>query len=875
MVKVPPNATRINLSRNHINALPSSGVFSEFHQLQILTLDQNQVSFLHAGTFRGLSELKLLNLSCNCLSEIQSGTFQGLSRLKSLYMHRNSLSDIPSVFFLSLPRIKLLDLSRNKLESVGGNSVWNSSTLGWLDLSHNNISHLNLGSLPALSLLNLSHNPLGQMVPQTFAFNLYLKDLVLQGEMVQFLLGLAEEPPPILQSISFSYSVSLKDSTVCRLLQGLTKLKRLIVDLGGSGGLKNVSVLAACAKSKILQLNNAFLGSLENVPLLLPANGLIRLIMSNCNLQSISADTWKGLQILEVLHLDSNNELDIRNDTFIALQQLRSLKLDSSGIRKLHRDWFKNLGNLTTLSIIKNKLTELPGGVFSPLGNLKTLMLRQNVLRVIGKWDFCNLTQLQKLELDSNDIYHIDYGAFQGLKNLRWLGINGNRLKTVNPSIFQGLGRLTHLDMYNNRLHFGEQDVSPFEGLYSLVFLEFRYQGPGGDGLGTLGPSFFRGTENLHSLALGYMFMVTFHQDAFTPLSNLSLLYIASVSLTNVNLGRLFRNLTSLRKLTLYKTDLDSLPQDLLPPGSPLEYLNVRSNHFHVLEESLLGRLVHLSYLDVRDNPLSCTCQNAWFKNWSLNSPDMEAAYVYSLHCDNLPTSPYLWQFHDGDCVYNSLLFSLFLCTSLGDLLLMVLGLAWHMQWSYIRYLFLLVCSRVGGRRKVEGGGFLYDAFISYSSHDETWVMQELLPHLEGPGAGGRGEGGGGGFCLCLHHRNFRPGVAILENIEAAVYSSRRTLCVVSRDFLRSEWCSLEFQLASSRLLWERSDVLLLLFLEDIPDHCLSPYTRLRRLLRSNTYLLWPEREQDRAAFWVRLRDALHEGAGQGAEAGGFGGLMR
>ncbi|KAJ0059830.1 hypothetical protein NL108_013665, partial [Boleophthalmus pectinirostris] len=36
----------------------------------------------------------------------------------------------------------------------------------------------------------------------------------------------------------------------------------------------------------------------------------------------------------------------------------------------------------------------------------------------------------------------------------------------------------------------------------------------------------------------------------------------------------------------------------------------------------------------------------------------------------------------------------------------------------------------------------------------------------------------------------------IVENITDAIYGSRKTLCVISRRYLQSEWCSKEMQVA-------------------------------------------------------------------------------
>lgn len=231
----------------------------------------------------------------------------------------------------------------------------------------------------------------------------------------------------------------------------------------------------------------------------------------------------------------------------------------------------------------------------------------------------------------------------------------------------------------------------------------------------------------------------------------------------------------------------------------------------------------------------------------------LQVSYLYDLHCDNERSSSYLWQFDDKACSYDEVSFILLITFSVLDMLFVCVCLAWHKQGPTLRYLLLILKAKLHGRKRAAVGRFQYDAFISDCSSDEAWVMEQLVPNLERPAAGAPR------FRLCLHHRDFRPGTAVLENIEVAIYNSRHTICVVTRNFLRSEWCSVEFQLASLRLLCDGSDVLLLVFPEEIPEHCLSPYTRLRKIVRKRTYLLWPEEPQEQDAFWVRLVDALKD----------------
>ncbi|KAI9518004.1 hypothetical protein NQZ68_042230 [Dissostichus eleginoides] len=116
-----------------------------------------------------------------------------------------------------------------------------------------------------------------------------------------------------------------------------------------------------------------------------------------------------------------------------------------------------------------------------------------------------------------------------------------------------------------------------------------------------------------------------------------------------------------------------------------------------------------------------------------------------------------------------------------------------------------------------------------------------------------------------LKSLDFELGRNIVDNIVSAVYSSRKTICVVSRNFLKSEWCSLEIQLASYRLFDEHRDVLLLVFLEQISERQVSCYHRMRKVILKKTYLQWPSSDctdptQAQALFWNQLRRAIRSG---------------
>ncbi len=76
---------------------------------------------------------------------------------------------------------------------------------------------------------------------------------------------------------------------------------------------------------------------------------------------------------------------------------------------------------------------------------------------------------------------------------------------------------------------------------------------------------------------------------------------------------------------------------------------------------------------------------------------------------------------------------------------------------------------------------FEFDVFISYSSKDEQWVTETLLPRLEQ-----------GGVKACIDFRDFKPGWTSLHNIQYGVRHSRHTLLVLTENWFSREWTQFE-----------------------------------------------------------------------------------
>ncbi|KAJ2950585.1 hypothetical protein O0L34_g8834 [Tuta absoluta] len=133
----------------------------------------------------------------------------------------------------------------------------------------------------------------------------------------------------------------------------------------------------------------------------------------------------------------------------------------------------------------------------------------------------------------------------------------------------------------------------------------------------------------------------------------------------------------------------------------------------------------------------------------------------------------------------------------------------------------------------------LYDVFISFCHDDTTFVSEQLLPLLDLE------------YSVCVHLRDWVPGEMIPSQIKNSVEQSRRTIIVMSRNFIRSEWGRLEFQTAHVNGLADGRIRVIMIILDDVLEKDeLTP--ELRSYVRLNTYVRW-----DDPWFWEKLRYSL------------------
>ncbi|KYO40869.1 Toll-like receptor 21 precursor isoform A [Alligator mississippiensis] len=871
---LPANTTVLEVAHNTIACL-LPGAFTHLPALRSLHLPFNQLCDLAPGAFVGLQALQSLNLSHNQLQTLPTGAFTGLPNLTELVLNTNPLRTLPVDAFGPLPNLRHLLLCSCHLCDFGAiaQSLQGLTALQELSLCGNRLRALgpSPGLPPSLAVLRLCNNSLVAVDGGGRALLAGVRDLDLSynnlSDADSFarvslahlnilrLAGNQLDPFQLLavsnvpnRSLDFSgLPLGAKGvHGVCRCL-GPAPLTQLLLQHLELHVLHNGS-LAACPPMRALDLSGNRLRALGCVGEFLsaPQRAVLENLTAEHNLLAGLGSCLQAMRLpmLRELNLSYNRVLSVGRGAFAFAPNLRALRLNINTVAFLHRQALGTLPGLTELRLDNNLLTDLYIESFAGLPRLETLNLRNNRVAVLFPGVFKHLGRLRTLDLGGNILRRLTPAAFHGLGSLARLYLDGNHIAYISADIFQPVQTtLEVLDLKGNRLQYITAQLAhepPFLYLNRLTDLKLQAQQP--YGLKLIPHHFFRGLTALQALYLAQNKLLSVPPDAFDDLAQLRYLTLADSSNGMWDLPPgVFKNLSRLRVLDLENAGVHTLSLEVLGNLTQLEELRLAKNELRTFNGSVARALRTLHYLDLRKCPLSCACADAWLWPW-LNSSHAQVVYLYNLTCARRGPPTYLHGFSTTVCFLDVGLY-LFAATAPALLLFMALPVLYLRAYWRLRYHWFLLRSWVNERwQRADEGHYRYDAFVSYNSADEAWVLQDLVPQLEGAG-----------LCLCLHHRDFRLGRSIVDNIVDGIYSSRKTVCVLSRRYLRSEWCSLEIQLASYRLFDELRDVLVLVLLEDVPERELSAYHRMRKVMLRKTYIHWPPEPAAQSLFWAQL----------------------
>ncbi|XP_004677452.1 PREDICTED: toll-like receptor 4 [Condylura cristata] len=762
---------------------------------------------------------------------------------------------------------KELDLSFNPLKHLGGRSFSNYSELQVLDLSRCEIQMIEddaFHGLNQLSTLLLTGNPIQRLGMRAFSGLLNLQKLV----AVEITLASLEDFP-------IGHVKTLKELNVAHNFIHSFKLPDYFSNL------HNLEYLDL-SNNKIQNIYQRDLQVLYQRPLTglsldLSMNPLdfiqpgafkeIKLhqltLRSNFNSTDIMKTCIQGLAGLKIDRLvlgEFKNERELESFNTSALDGLCDVTIGEFQITLFHKfseettDFLNCLANISGISLVSlnlSKLSELTGYLrwqylelvkcrfekfpILMLKSLRKLVFTDN--KGVNILPELELPNLEFLDLSNNELTfnHCCSQTYLGTSRLKYLNLSFNAVITM-TSNFLGLEQLEHLDFHGSTLK-QVNDFSVFLSLKNLIYLDISYTNTQitFDGI-------FAGLDKLQVLKMaGNTFQGDMLRNIFTGLVNLTSLDLSHCKLKQVS-RKAFDPISRLQVLNMSHNNLLFLDVLLYEPLLNLQVLDYSFNGMMAPQEELHHLPRSLVSLNLTNNSFACVCEYQSFLQWAKDHKQLLVA-AEQMVCgtpDNMKYVPVL-SFRNATCQMNRIVITV------SVLAVLMVSTVVILYYKFYFHLMLLV-----GCKKYGRGESTYDAFVIYSSQDEDWVRNELVKNL---------EEGVPPFRLCLHYRDFIPGVAIAANIiQEGFHRSRKVIVVVSQHFIQSRWCIFEYEIAQTWQFLSSHAGIIFIVLQKLEKSLLRQQVELYRLLSRNTYLEWEDSVLGRHIFWRRLRKSLLDG---------------
>jgi insulin-like growth factor-binding protein complex acid labile subunit len=369
------------LSKNSGLQLPTDSNFINSLSLKHLALSGCNIRSVSVDTFANVSELEVLDLSYNYLESLDINILKVLPKLTHLYLKSNEINEIVPGVFGNNSRLEHLNLDNNKIKHLEIDVFYRLVNLKVIYLQENNLQHLHpetfLG-LPKFQSLFLTNN-FGLQIPtdRHIITSHSLKHLALSGCNINSVSveTFANVTALELLDLSYNYLMSLDIS----ILKVLPKLSRLLLRDNEISdiipGTLEISLLDYfdLGYNKIEHLgSDVFFGMVNLEYINLEFN----------KLQYLHPETFVGLPKLQMLILSHNYGLQIPTDRhFISSHFLKGLAIADCNVRSVSVETFANVSALNLIDLGGNNLKSLDISILKALPKLSEMYLYGNPLQ--------------------------------------------------------------------------------------------------------------------------------------------------------------------------------------------------------------------------------------------------------------------------------------------------------------------------------------------------------------------------------------------------------------------------------------------------------------------------------------------------------------
>ncbi|XP_068108338.1 toll-like receptor 2 [Hyperolius riggenbachi] len=739
-------------------------------------------------------DMEYLDLSYNQISAIYAQNFSRYRNLRTLVLSFNNISFMEDRTFQNNLQIRNLTLFNNSLVKIPQSSLEDLKNLQILDMSNNFYQHAFLGKA-FVNLVNLKYLSIGGP----------LVGNILKDDFVS------------IQNISlFRFALKSKSSLDYYEPGAFLKLntRELWFDIAVD---KNPKLLMDMLKD-------------------LSGKSLISLRFRNLFELSYymgAVDIFSYLPQITVRDLVFYRGKFNENLLRLVLLNVQKSEVDNLSILTID---FARSPNASSSDIAITEL-ELENLVIKDVTN-------PDILRF--DWTFTWFSQVTKLHIINVNFNYVPCDAWDQMKKLATLNISGNRLLASYLFNLQCPdSSLPNIEVFNA----SNNVMRSLKTLSSLTaqWPKLTYVDLSSNNLGSL-------NESCVWLPSIKVFILSDNMLKFEVFNCLPTT-VEYLDMSNSQLDRLdmsyFKKATNLQKLYLRNNKIKFIPSGWHSPN--LWVLGLEGNSFGVIDRGSFQHLPQLTNLTAGNNPYYCTCElHAFIRETvlegSLVLPDWPDDY-YCYQPQHLLNTR-IHDYHPGrlECEIGLVVAISVSVTAFVVIVCSLLCWRFNAPW-YIRATCQIIRSRYRSRNVDQIKDYAYHAFISYSYSDADWVRRVLLPHLETSNPPYR---------VCIHERDFQPGKWIIDNIIENIENSRKIIFVLSNNFVNSEWCNYELYFAHQRAIGHAFEDIVLVVkesvsMEDLPKR----FHRLRKLLRTKTYLEWPPEENRQSFFWLQLKGIL------------------
>nr|XP_029731081.1 protein toll-like [Aedes albopictus] len=792
------NDTAFNLSENY---------FQGFHELKTLRLNF-KMEILPPNVFNELTMLEHLTLR-GSLNELPSDLLIEQYNLTQLNLKYNQIVDIPANFFRHQNMLVHLDISVNLLTSITETTFSNLSSLVYLDLSNNLIQSMHAQAFrntTKLKFLMLKVNKLASIPPALLRGLTRLSNLDLSANQLRLL------PPDLLRNHTQLFRSDLSKN-------GIETLPEALFETNGALQYVNIS------HNSLVTLPSKLFHTLQR---------LISLDLSNNQLSSLDPDIFDQSPYVNFLYLQNNhlwfagslyrNEHDLEESSYSPFwpirTQLRELNLRNNNIDRMDIAWIES-PELKRLDLSYNKLVKFDNEDFKFMSEEMVVNLEFNQIAMLslvaadatrGSGGFI-LFKLNHnpLNCDCRIASFVRFLQMTGHVYRRWR-FTVDHLRCIDPEI--------------------NREINVVKVNIGNLLCEMNDHCPDRCGC------FVR--SNNESV------LVNCEGQNLTDLPNLT---DVSRNFNHVELFVTNNNIKSfdvvdpqgyekVKEFYASYNQIQNLTGSLL---SNVEILDLSNNSLSSFSQLtlLFNSSRQLESAKLSSNPWQCDCQLINHLRIIQNSSDRIVDSKHMRCSDgrdfNLLTVSDL-------CPMGGIATIIIFVCSVVILLLLLSFTAYAYQIEIKIWLFTNnLCLRLVTEEEIDKDK-LYDAFVSYCHQDEEFVSAILVPRLETAPMN---------LKVCWHMRDWNPGEVITTQIVQSIENSRRTIVVLSRDFLESSWGQLEFRTAHVNSMAEKRIRVIIVIYGDLGDEERID-SEMKAYLKTNTYIKWGD-----PWFWQKLRYSM------------------